>query len=461
MTPSLKILAQQAKIELARREFFFYCKIRADDFYKDDRDYLLELCNELQNFRVSDDDILIINVPPRHGKSRSAQLFVEWMLGQDKTTKIMTGSYNETVATQFSKGVRNAIQEVKADKDRIIFSDIYPGIKIKGGDAAANLWSLEGGYSNYLATAPKGTATGFGADYLIIDDLIKSAMEANNARVLQEHWDWFKNTMLSRLEKNGKIIIIMTRWHSKDLAGRILEEMPSLGWKVKHVTMKALQEDGTMLCEDVLSKKDYIRKTKSMGQDIAAANYQQEPIDIKGRLYSNFKTYTDIPRDNTGYPLFSSIQMYTDTADEGTDYLCNIVYGVYNKEAYILDVYYTQKTMEVTEKETAKMCIRNNVNTSRIESNNGGKGFARQVRRLLKEFGWNGTRVRWFHQSKNKKARILTNSTWVIDHIYFPVNFRDRWPEFYKSLYEYQREGTNEHDDAPDALTGVAEVVQK
>ena len=72
----------------------------------------------------------------------------------------MTGSYNETLSTMFSKNVRNTIQEVKVDKDKIVYSDIFPGIKIKYGDGAMNLWSLEGSYNNYLATSPTGTATG-------------------------------------------------------------------------------------------------------------------------------------------------------------------------------------------------------------------------------------------------------------------------------------------------------------
>ena len=83
----------------------------------------------------------------------------------------MTGSYNETLSTTFSKNVRNAIMEVKADKNKIVFSDVFPNVKIKHGDGAMNLWSLENGYNNYLATSPTGTATGFGASLLIIDDL--------------------------------------------------------------------------------------------------------------------------------------------------------------------------------------------------------------------------------------------------------------------------------------------------
>ena len=455
-----KQIALDAKIELARREFFFYCNLKAPDFYKPDRKYLVELCNEFQEFLSSDEQVMIVNEPPRHGKSRTAGLLVEWVLGRNQTQKVMTGSYNETLSTMFSKNVRNSIQEEKADKYKPVFSDVFPGVTIKRGDGAMNLWSLEGGYNNYLATSPTGTATGFGCSLMIIDDLIKNAEEAYNENVLQKHWDWFTNTMLSRLEEGGKIIIIMTRWATGDLAGRALEYYKEQGIKARHISMKALvdKDKKQMLCPEVLSYRSYINKVKAMGEDIASANYQQEPIDVKGKLYSSFKTYTDIPRDSNGNTLFTKIKAYIDTADEGADYLCVIIYGIYNNEAYILDVYYTKDPMEITEEETAKRLYENEVNIADIESNNGGRGFARSVERILKEkFGSNKTKIKWFHQSKNKIARILSNATWVMDHIYYPVNWRDRWPEYYDAMTKYQREGKNAHDDGPDATTGIAE----
>lgn len=453
-----------AKIELARREFFFYCQLKAPDFYKSDREYLIQLCNEFQEFLSSDEKVMIVNEPPRHGKSRTAGNLVEWVLGKDQTQKIMTGSYNETLSTMFSKNVRNSIMEEKGDQYKPVFSDVFPGVTIKRGDGAMNLWSLDGGYNNYLATSPTGTATGFGCSLMIIDDLIKNAEEANNEAVKEKHWEWFTNTMLSRLEEGGKIIIIMTRWASDDLAGRALEHYKQQGVKIRHISMKALidKETKQMLCPEILSYKSYMDKTRAMGEDIASANYQQEPIDLKGRLYSSFKTYTDIPKDNKGNPLFTAIKSYCDTADEGDDYLCNIIYGVYRKEAYALDIYYTKEPMEITETETAKRLFDNIVSWADIESNNGGRAFARNVQRILKEkFGSNRTHIHWFHQSKNKIARILSNSTWIIDHIYYPVNWRDRWPEYYKAMTKYQREGKNKHDDAPDATTGVAENCDK
>ena len=459
---SLKKL-EEIKIEKnlrrARNEFFFYCHLRAGDFYKYNRPFLLNLCNDLQEFIEGEEEVLILNLPPRHGKSRTVGLLVEWLLGKDINTKIMTGSYNETLSTMFSKNVRNTIQEAKADKDKIIYNDIFPNTHIKQGDGAMNLWSLEGGYNNYLATSPGGTATGFGCSLLIIDDLIKNSEEAFNENTLEKQWDWFTQTMLSRLEEGGKTIIIMTRWASGDLAGRALEHYKEEGKKVKHIIMKALQDDGTMLCDEILSLKSYKSKIRAMGPEIASANYQQEPIDLKGRLYTNIKTYNKLPVDPQGNFLFTEIRNYTDTADTGEDYLCSICYGVYNKEAYVMDLIYTKEPMEVTEPAVAKMLLANNVNVADIESNNGGRGFARAVERELRELGSNRTRVDWFHQSANKEARILSNSTWVMDHIYFPANWQDRWPEFAKAILSYQKEGKNKHDDVPDCLTGVAEKV--
>ena len=451
-----KINIQKVKIRLAYYDFWEYCKLKAPSFYKEDRGYLKQFCSDLQEFYENNEHkLLIINMPPRHGKSRTAGLFVEWALGKNQQEKIMTASYNEKLSETFSKSVRNNISEIKADTDKVVYTDIFPDIAIKKGDGAMNMWSLEGSHNNYLATSPGGTATGFGCNLLIVDDLIKNSEEAYNENTLSKHWDWFTNTMLSRLEEGGRIIVVMTRWATRDLAGRLFELYKDS--EIKHITMKALQDDGSMLCDDVLSHDSYNDKLRAMGADIAGANYQQEPIDIMGKLYSSLKTYTTLPENGTA---FKEIKNYTDTADTGNDYLCSITYGVYNKEAYILDVIYTKNPMEITEPLVAKMLFDNKVNIADIESNNGGRGFARSVQDiLLNKYNSNHTIFKWFHQSKNKKSRILSNATWVMEHIYFPVNWRDRFPEFYEALNRYQSEGKNQHDDGPDALTGISEKV--
>jgi predicted phage terminase large subunit-like protein len=449
------LLQQQLKIELSRREFWQYCKLTSPDFYSNDRAFLHDLADKLQWFvEEAEQQIMVVNMPPRHGKSRTATKFVQWLFGKygiDK--KVMTGSYNETLSGTFAKAVRDVIAE-KPTEGILTYGDIFPGTKIKYGEAAAQKWSLEGSQqANYLATSPTGTATGFGCNIMILDDLIKNSDEAYNESVLQKQIDWFNNTMLSRTENDFKIIIIMTRWSTKDLAGYVLANYDN----VVHINYKAVQDDGAMLCEAILSYKDYKIKTKNMNKDIVLANYQQEPIDVKGRLYSHIKTYTDIPRDSKGNNLFKYILNYTDTADTGSDYLCSICYGMYESTYYILDVLYTKESMEVTEPATAQMLTNNNVGNALIESNNGGRGFSRNVIRELKSLGNTHTKIQWFFQSKNKTSRILSNSTGVMQNVLFPVNWEDRWPEFAEAIRKYQKEGKNAHDDAPDALTGVYE----
>lgn len=455
----LAAIKRQASIELARREFWEFCKLVAPDFYKEDRDYLKTFCHDLQDFYYGDDDIMIVNMPPRHGKSRTAQLFVEWILGKNPAEKIMTGSYNEVLSTTFSRGVRNSIMERKAKgESRVVYSEIFPGSRIKRGDGAAALWALEGHHANYLATSPSGTATGFGCSLLIIDDLIKNAEEAYNETTLENHWNWFTQTMLSRREAGAKIIIIMTRWSSLDLAGRALEHFEKVGAKIKHINFKAVQDDGAMLCDDVLDKRSFELNKEAMGAAIVEANYQQNPLDLQGRLYSGFQTYKDIPKDAAGNPDFDIICGYCDTADKGDDALCNIIYGVYGEDLYVLDVYHTPETMEITEPETAKRLYEFKVQKWFCESNNGGRGFGRSVERILRDkYHTYRVYIDLFYQSKNKKARILGASTWVQKHVIFPEGWEWKFPTFYKEVMSYTKEGKAKHDDAPDALTGLYE----
>ena len=449
------ILKYYARLELSRRSFWEYCKFTSPDFYSDDRHFLHDLSDKLQWFiEEAKEQIMVVNMPPRHGKSRTSGKFVQWLFGKYGTAiKVMTGSYNETLSGTFAKQVRDCIAEQKTE-GITVYSDIFPNTKIKYGEAAAQKWALEGSQqANYLATSPTGTATGFGCNIMIIDDVIKNAEEAYNANTLEKLRSWFTDTMLSRTENDFKLIIIMTRWSNDDLAGFILENYDN----VVHINYKAVQDDGSMLCPEILSKKDFDLKTKNMNKDIVAANYQQEPIDVKGRLYTTLKTYTETPKDEKGDSQFKYILNYTDTADEGSDFLCSICYGIFDGSYYVLDVLYTKEAMEVTEPATAQMLTRNNVGCAIIESNNGGRGFARNVERECKGLGNRHTNIKWFHQSKNKIARILSNSTSVMNNIYFPVNWEDRWPDFARAIKKYQREGKNEHDDAPDALTGVYE----
>lgn len=447
------LVQRELAIRKARKDFWSFCRLLYPEFYKDDRLYLKDLCQTLQDFYEDkiDKKILVINMPPRHGKTFTARLFVLWMFGQNPKTKIITGSYNQILSSLFAQQTRDGIMVDNENIKSEYFKDVFPNTKIKQGDAAKGFWSLDGSEEkNYLASSPGGTSTGIGANYVIVDDIIKTAEEAYNERVLDSHWEWYNNTLVQRMERPRKQILIMTRWASKDLAGRMLEKRAN---SVHQISYKAVQDDGSMLCEEIMTHDEYLDVVQEMNQDIANANYQQEPIDQKGRLYQSFKTYETRSK-------YKKIWAYCDTADTGADYLCSIVFGeTEDKTAEVLDVIYTQEPMEYTEKAVAKQYADFNVNHARIESNNGGRSFARAVQAKLK--GVFQTAIDWFHQSNNKQSRIYSNSAWVEQNIYFPIDWSTRWPDFYAALTTYQREGKNKHDDAPDTVTGIAETLNK
>ena len=216
---------REMRLSLARKSFIGYCRLLYPNHYQKSRKYLTEICNKIQSFmNQNKKHFLVINLPPRHYKSFTATCLVEWLFGQNPEIAVMTGSYNEILSTSFARKVRDTISERKADNNHIVYSDIFPHTQIKRGQASASLWALTGSSkNNYLATSPTGTATGFGANIVLIDDIIKNVEEAYNEATLDKHWAWFTNTMIQRLEGNDwKVIVIMTRWALRDLAGRIV-----------------------------------------------------------------------------------------------------------------------------------------------------------------------------------------------------------------------------------------------
>jgi len=241
------------------------------------------------------------------------------------------------------------------------------------------MWGLDGNEEeNYLATSPNGSATGIGCDFLIIDDVIKKKLEAYNIKYLNSIFeDWFTDTLYSRLEGKRKVLIFMTRWATKDLCGRLIQMLTEQGRKFRIISKKAYNpETDTMLNPNILNKFQYELLKQTIGPEIVLANYDQEPVDIKGKLYSSFQTYNRNnikSKDNPdGTIVFKEVRAIADTADEGEDYLCMITYGVtHDNKAYVLDIYYTQDPMEITEKEAAKRLIQYQPNRFRPESNNG------------------------------------------------------------------------------------------
>ena len=449
------MFTRELKIIKARVSFFDFCQAMSPDFYKKNRLHLKLLCSELENlyYGKTKSKKLIITMPPRHGKSRTLVLFCMWSLGKNFEHRIITCSYNDDLAMDFSRYTRDGINEKKTFPYEIDYSDIFPDIRVSKDNASYGKWALEGQFFNYKGAGVGGSITGKGCSISIVDDPVKDAETAMNENALDKIWRWYTGTFLSRLEEGAIQIVNMTRWANKDIVGRLLDSSDSKEWNLLKMPIKTGDK---MLCPELLSQKSYESKKRNMDHSIFQANYYGEPIDLQGCLYKDLKTYSELPKDTEGNFIYDHIINYTDTADEGDCFLCSIDAVVNGKDIYLINAYYTQDGMEITEQKTAEMLNNDNVNIAHIESNNGGKGFARQV--IAKLLSLNSqTVVIWFHQSANKIARILSNAFYIMENVYFPVGWRHKWPLFYKAITEYQRQGKNKYNDAPDTLTGLVE----
>lgn len=464
------LLIEKAKRD-GRKSFYAFCRAINPSFYKKNRTFLKSVCDDMQALYEGKlinpvtgkaYKKMALSLPPGHGKSYTVSLFSMWAFGQDFNNQIITASYNEKMASRFGATVRDGIEASKGEPQELIFKDFFPNVKVKHGDASKISWTLEGRYFSYLSSSFKASLTGMRANIGIIDDPIKNAEEAFNDTVLEDKWDWYRDTFLSRMLEGAIQIIIATRWATKDIIGRVIQVEPDEWYEIK---MPALvdPEKEEMLCSDILSYETYMNRKKLTSPEIFLANYDQSPIDAKGKLYTDIKTYKELPRnERTGHLAFEEICNYTDTADQGKDFLASITYGKYQGQAFILDIVYTKAPMEITEKEVAAMLVENEVSRAKIESNNGGRGFARAVEGII----WNTYQTRNisiepFHQSKNKQARILSNATFVMKNVFMPWNWRDRWPEVAQAIDSYQKEGKNATDDLVDCITGVAEDLQE
>lgn len=460
------VLSRIAKIVRAREDFKSYCRAKDPLFYTPEKTYLFELTDILHRFyfRLPMKDgkvyrFLIINMPPRFGKTRTVTNWCEWILGRNNEERIIVGSYNDKAASKISKFVRNDIQRTKIDEAKIIFSDIFPDTRVQQGDSAREHWTLEGQHFNFLATGPGGSSTGDGGTVLVVDDALKGHEEALNENVLQDRWEWITSTLLSRTEPGFETLrlFVGTRWAKGDPPGKLIDK---LGQDVYIHSIESMnRQTGAMLCPSVLSKEEYELQRKLTLPAIFFANHHQEPLDIKGGIYQSFKTYESLPTGKDGKSLVERIILYVDMADGGGDYHCAIAAAVIQGRGYVLDVLYTQDPSIKTIPRTADLIVKNKVNLAKFESNAGGRIYAQSVDASLKGKKYFGSVVKWFHQSKNKNQRILSWSAWVQENLLFPVGWEFIHSEYYRAMKTFSLEMQNLHDDAPDATTGLAEMI--
>ena len=413
---------------------------------------------------------LIVSMPPQHGKSVGATtLLPAYMLGLDPDMRIAIASYSGTLASKFNRRVQRIIESREYEA---LFPDttIKRGTKPAGYIRTSDEVEIIGRKGELISVGREGSLTGNRVDCFILDDLYKDAMEAQSPVVRDNCWDWYTSVVRTRMHNTSRELIVFTRWHEDDLIGTLMRTEPCRmlrSWddiaevgpaewlylnfealKASEPTPLDPRAEGEALWPEQQSSELLLSKRR-LDPVRFEAMYQGHPSSREGLLYGdNFREYESLPRD------IVARASYTDTADMGDDYLCSVAYAIDTDGViYVTDVVYSRESMEHTERLVAAMFKANDTRRAYVESNNGGRGFARSLQRQAPT-----VRVEWFHQSGNKEARILSNSATVLHTIRFPRGWNMRWPEFYAHLTTYRRLfRANRHDDAADVLTGIVE----
>lgn len=257
---------------------------------------------------------LMLFVPPQHGKSElSSRLFPSWYLGVKPDKKVVVSSYSADLAGSFTRDARRIMVD---DKYRGIFNETgnIPTVK-----SAKYFETVSGGF--YKAVGVRGGLTGRKSDLAIIDDPFKDARDANSKVNREAVWNWYTHVLETRLHNNSAVILIMTRWHDDDLAGRLLKREPG-EWDV--VSIPAIREDvdetgvdprepGEALFPSMHSIEK-LRRFETLAPKAFRALYQQKPTKDGGNIVKSewfrYIEYNEFKRLRTLEP----INFYLDTA---------------------------------------------------------------------------------------------------------------------------------------------------
>ena len=424
--------------------FWSFCLYWDQDFFIK-RKFLKQIADALQlvydGYKEGRVVKVAMSLPPRAGKSFTTSLFCAFMLGHFPKESIMRNTCTSSLYEELSNSVRGMVSDQRWRK---MF-----GIELK--TKGVKTWALTTAKQNsYFGAGVGGTIIGKGASMLnISDDLYKDYKDAlseiSNERVIS----WADSARGSRQELGCCTIDIGTRWKTNDIIGRSIER----GDYDAVVCVPALNEKDDSFCENVQTTDFYHTERLNIAEEIWLAEYMQQPIEVKGRLFNpdELMYYDELPEGEPEANLGVG-----DLADEGSDFTAVPLFKLYNGKWYLYDLLFSKDKVEITQPLVAGMIKLNRVSRFRFESNNGGKLYAQNVAREV------NTDISWMPTTSNKITRLLNDSAWIKRNVVFMRNPKpgSEYAKFMEQVCTYLKEGKNSHDDAPDSLSLFCRFVE-
>jgi len=433
------------RMELRRRDFYRFCLYYDNDFFGS-RPFLKDIAHAFQEVEDKKIKSLSVSLPPRAGKSYITSLFCAWTLGKNPDQSVMRNACTATLFLKFSYDVRAILKDER-------FKRVFPEVSLSDDKANLQGWNTNKSKQvGYFGAGVGGTIIGFGASNVAItDELYRGIEDALSDTVNDRIIQWKESTHDSRFETGCARIDIGTRWSVNDVIGRGINETIY----DKSIIVPALDEHGNSFCEAVMTTEEYKQVQKRTAKEIWLAEYQQQPIDIEGRLFSDYKRI-----NQSEFEQFISTNQvegtlaYIDVSDTGMDYTAMAIAAIVKNQTYIVDYVFNRDNTDLTIPQCAALLNKWNVSYCRVESNNMGAMFARNLQNLTK------TKILQVANTTNKITRIIMQSAFISQRMQFVLKEEQQCLTFIENMLSFSKEGKNKHDDAPDCLAGLSLFLQ-
>lgn len=343
-----QVLIEEAQRELARRtmgDFVLY----VDDNYQMNWHHKL-LCDYLDKLACKEIRRLMVFIPPRHGKSELvSRKFPAYLLGRNPDTSIISCSYSADLAGRMNRDVQRLI-----DSERYL--ELFPGTQLSNQHTRRfcetrytrnnNMFEVVDKKGTYRSSGVGGGITGMGGEYIIIDDPVKNREDADSATMREKVYDWYTSTLYTRLEKDGCILLTLTRWHEDDLAGKLLKAAQEGAdqWTILELPAVCeyppkpydVRQEGEALWKWKYDEKALEKMKATVGSRDWAALYQQHPTPGEGGTFKReWWNYYKVLPDG----LYDFVQSWDCTFKDAqsSDYVVGQVWARKGSCRYLLD----------------------------------------------------------------------------------------------------------------------------
>lgn len=433
-------------------------------FYAPRKSQLKPIVEGFQDVADGKIDLLTVSQPKRTGKTTLGLMFVIWRAGLYPDKSCLLAGRGDALVKSFYDECLNIMQ----DKVTYNYWDVFPGCTVSNTNADQHTIDLcsKKRFSTIVCKSLSGQVTGVveASNVLYIDDAVESQEEARNIERLNGLWSRVSDDLLGRRKEGVPIIAQGTRFSINDPIGRLQAIAPQMGWRTKVVEVPALNpktdESNFHYKYGLGFSTAYYRNERKMLADIQwESEYQQRPIEEKGAVFgrNDLQYYDKLPDLE-----WDAIISVVDPSEGKGDYTCMPVGFISGTEVYVEDVVFSQALPEVNAPKCGSMCVKYGVKICQVESNANGLLFAEKVEAQISKM--NGrTSVRTKRTTANKQTKIIVASDNIRNHFWFKnPNYMDagcEYAQFLRNIWSYSQLSRNQHDDAPDAVSMLENMV--